>query len=92
MKERSGYQKWRLTVLALLGSKCAVCGNDDIRVLEINHVFNDGYLLTRKHRTGASSGGLTAKHLRLIALGEDDLARYEALCANCHTLRTKGFI
>lgn len=89
----AGYHTLRSAVLSMLGGRCVECGHDDIRVLEINHVHNDGYLLVRENGPGRRvSSGLTYKHLRLIRDGEDPLDRYEALCANCHALRTKGYI
>jgi len=78
----------RSKVIKLLGSKCNNCGCEDVRVLQINHVYNDGHELKR----GGRIRGLDSKHYRAIVRGEDDLSRYELLCANCHMLKTGGYI
>lgn len=92
-RQLRSYHRLRTEVLNMLGGRCAVCGHSDLRVLEINHVNNDGYMLVRVNKhDGRMRGGFTHKNLRLIRDGEDPLDRYEALCANCHALRTKGYI
>ncbi len=56
-----------------LGGKCTVCGDTDIRHLEIDHINNDGY------KEG---------HFRISApnypVSMADPAKYQVLCANCH--------
>lgn len=83
------FKRLRLEVINLLGCRCSNCGNSDWRVLEINHVNNDGHLL--RNAKGRIIG-LQEHHLSAILLGKDDISRYELLCANCHVLRTKGYI
>jgi hypothetical protein len=64
-----------------------VCGNTDMRVLEINHIHNDGNWRKRAHHSG-----FNIRDLRDI-LGDIKIRkRLEVLCANCHALRTKGYI
>jgi hypothetical protein len=76
-------QNLRWEVLESLGGACLHCGLTDLRVLQIDHVFDDGY----KHRKRGSGSYHT--YLRGIAdevyAGSD---RYQALCANCHVLKT----
>ena len=67
----------------LMGGCCKHCGNTDLRVLEIEHTKNDGGYWRKKqgHRP----------HLKRI---RDDLREghntyfVEALCANCHAIKT----
>lgn len=88
MSEGRDRAKLRSRVVELLGSKCTNCGTDDVRVLQINHVENDGHLLKR----GGRIRGFACKHFRAILNGTDPIERYELLCANCHQLRTGGHI
>lgn len=83
------YHRTRAELLRLLGNKCVVCGNDDVRVLEINHVNNDGNW--RKKGPGKGSNGFSGSELRAIIDGKVKV-ELELLCANCHALRTKGYI
>lgn len=84
-KRRAGQKtrrNLRLEVIAALGGTCTHCGISDHRVLEIDHVFDDGYV----HRRPKMS---YHTYLRGIATevqaGSD---RYQALCANCHSIKT----
>lgn len=67
----------RLAAIEYLGGECVICGINDERVLEIDHVNNDGYL-TRgtgvRYHHNITSGKLTGLQL---------------LCANCHAIKTK---
>ena len=78
----------RSVVINMLGGKCSNCGNDDVRVLQIDHKHNDGKELKR----GGRIRGLDAKHYRAIIRGDDPLDRYQLLCANCHSLKTQGYL
>lgn len=65
--------------ITLLGGKCASCGTDDRRVLQFDHIHDDGHLDTK--RDGKSILNSIIKGLR----GQDVL---QLLCANCHHLKT----
>lgn len=75
----------RREVLALLGDCCQVCGIRDERVLQIDHVQNDG----AEHRRAArGTHGYTAawyRELRRVCLEEP--GRLTLLCANCHCIK-----
>lgn len=73
-------RKLRLAVLAKFGNKCAICGFDNPRALQIDHVFGDG-----KADRKAYSNGATPKYLRKIL--EDTSGMYQLLCANCNILK-----
>ena len=82
------YQDVRNEVVLKLGGTCVSCGCDDIRVLELSHVNDDGRW---RQRRAKSTGGFTLPELRSILDGSLD-EELEVLCANCHTLRTKGYL
>ena len=67
----------RHEAIVLLGGRCAECGIDDERVLEIDHVDGD--------RPVAVSGNTI---IREVARGVH-LYRVQLLCANCHTIKTR---
>lgn len=55
---------------------CSMCGVDDLNVLELHHVDNDGREDRKRHGTGA-------KYLRSLK-GRGYPTRLEVLCRNCH--------
>ena len=67
--------KRKMTVISLLGGKCARCGEDDWRVLQVNHVV--GMTKGEFPRSGAPL-------YRAIAAGKRSLEDLELLCANCN--------
>ena len=74
---RNRRDKVKTTVFELLGGKCRRCGNNDIRVLQVNHI---------------NGGGTKDKHLisrnlyKKIASGERVAGDFNLLCANCNVL------
>lgn len=72
----------------MLGSKCTNCGHSDVRVLQIDHRYNDGNKLKR----GGRIRGFDRTHFAAIIRGDDPLDRYQLLCANCHQLKNLGFL
>lgn len=69
----------RIKVLRILGGKCRRCGNEDWRVLQINHKNGGG------HEERSSRGMSGAALVRAILNGRktDDL---DVLCANCNVI------
>lgn len=61
---------------SLLGSKCVKCGFDDVRALQIDHVFGGGSIEFK--------GKTAAQKIRLI---EKNPERYQLLCANCNWIK-----
>jgi 5-methylcytosine-specific restriction endonuclease McrA len=80
-KGRAKFQAERMAVIALLGGKCADCGEDDIRMLEIDHIFNDGSEHKKLRRSPASRN-------RDVLSGTYDASRLQILCGNCHNVKT----
>lgn len=77
---RKKYRNWerKEAIIKKLGGKCVKCGNDDIRVLDINHKDPEV-----KHRY---SNGYTWQ--RRLKDWEENIDDIEILCANCHRIYT----
>jgi hypothetical protein len=75
-KERR--RRLRMAVIAFFGSKCATCGFDDVRALQIDHVFGGG-CKERAERTEQSK--------YYIQVMKDTSGKYQLLCANCNWLK-----
>lgn len=80
-KNRQYRSNARQKALTSLGGKCSICGNDDLRVLQIDHVNNDGNKERRLSRTIIFRKiiNMTSFEARL---------KYQLLCANCHAIKT----
>jgi len=68
-----------MEIMVALGGKCAVCGNDDFRCLDIHHI--DPALKTRP------KDGIYIMSRRLKDW-DANKGNLELLCANCHRLHT----
>jgi hypothetical protein len=66
---------------ALGGAKCARCGFDDIRALQIDHVLGNGYEERKLYPTTTQ---YYKKILAAIVEGSED---YQVLCANCNQIK-----
>ena len=59
--------------------KCEKCGNDDIRLLQFDHIHNDG---TKMRKSGLRlSGGTYTNNMELFK------KTFQVLCANCNVLK-----
>lgn len=74
---RQKYHQMRDETLSLLGGRCAECGFADRRALEIDHI-------EPKSRTGQKQWH---QEMRMVRSRPD---LYQILCANCHTIKSKG--
>jgi hypothetical protein len=66
----------REKVIALLGDKCARCGFDDIRALQVDHVHGGGYKEVK-------AIGPRGVYRRVLFHTSD----YQCLCANCNWIK-----
>jgi len=73
---RVKYWQWRKKAIEVLGGKCVVCGEPDIRVLQVNHL-NGGGLKDLKLNSNS-------KVYRQVAKGERK--DVDLRCANCNIL------
>ena len=81
-KERT-LRRWldgRLVVLGKLGGKCIKCGNNDYRVLQIDHINSDGY--KERKTTGHNNSYYVVK-----AILNGEKKKYQLLCANCNWIK-----
>jgi hypothetical protein len=76
-KERQ--KERRLVVIGILGSKCAKCGFDDYRALQIDHINGNG----NKERKDNKRNNYSA--IKKILAGETK--NYQLLCANCNWIK-----
>ncbi|MCI0349123.1 MAG: hypothetical protein L0Z53_06820 [Acidobacteriales bacterium] len=75
-RRRAYYDTWKTRAFMWHGGRCERCGNNDMRVLQLDHVNNDGRL-ERRHT-----------HLvRVFKRAMLEAERYKLLCANCHVVR-----
>ena len=75
---RKQYAQIKLEIFAALGNKCIECGNEDLRVLQVDHVDGGGHA----HR---KASGSSIKYWMSVM---KDLSPYQLLCANCHAIKT----
>jgi len=80
------YEKIRLEVLARVDPvlKCAVCGYDDTRFLEVNHIKGGG----KKEQRGYEKEGHNLGHnmILLIYFGKRGLEDLNLLCRACNSI------
>lgn len=69
----------RQKILDQYGAVCGWCGNDDFRVLQLDHINQDGYL----HR--AEIGENKIKLTKAVLANPE---RFQLLCANCHCIKS----
>ena len=75
---RRSYRENRGAAIQKLGGECAVCGFDDMRALQIDHV-NGGGTAERKVRGGQAM---------LAGIVKGNTEGYQVLCSNCHSIKT----
>lgn len=63
------------------GVVCRCCGENEIKFLSLDHVFNDGY--AERDKSNRRKGGVPL-YRRLRKLGYPDKHRYQVLCMNCN--------
>ena len=76
-KQKDRYDQFRLKVFNKLGNQCFVCKFNDIRALQIDHLFGGG----SKERQKMNS----CKFLKQVLL--DKKGNYQLLCANCNWIK-----
>lgn len=74
----------RLFVVDILGNKCAKCGFDDPRALQIDHIFGGG--TQTKKELGLNNPHKYYKYLANMDTQELK-ANFQMLCANCNWIK-----
>ncbi len=70
----------RLKVVLKLGGRCAGCGEDDIRVLDVNHINGEGLVRSKKYRRCPK-----ARYADLVAiLTGKTVSHIDVQCCNCN--------
>lgn len=72
-RQRRAVHMQRVRALMLLGGKCETCGNNDMRVLEFDHINGNG----RKERA-------IQAQVKQVFIRPSD---FKILCANCHAIK-----
>lgn len=75
------YRELKDFIFSLLGRKCKFCSTSDLRVLQIDHVEDDGY---KEHQLMGTGWQYLRQVLKTIQLGSN---RYQLLCANCNVIK-----
>lgn len=75
------YRELRSSVFAILGNKCSMCGFDDVRALQVDHINGNG----GKERK--SNNGVTGTYKKIVSLGLKAKKNYQILCANCNWIK-----
>ena len=79
--DRAYVQRTRLKALKCISDivACISCGEEDLQVLQIDHIHNDGATDRIKHGTGQKL------YLHIIRSPQEEIReRYQILCANCN--------
>lgn len=71
----------RLKALEILGNKCVICGFDDVRALEIDHIEGGG---NAERKSGMHS---TKLHNTIIKSPVESKKKYQLLCANHNRIK-----
>lgn len=78
-RRKAHYAERKKAIIDGLGGKCCRCGNDDPRVLDVDHI-DAKKKLRPKHRNYPTP-------IR-VQLWEKETGNLQILCANCHRIKT----
>jgi len=79
--QRRRHAKTREAMLDFFNRKCRICSFNDVRALEIDHVYGDGNI----HSSGTARRNRTPLTVDKIIKAPH---RFQLLCANCHRIKT----
>ena len=70
----------RIELIKYLGGRCVRCQNDDMRVLELDHINGGGYMIRKRDGTN--------RHIRFLSNNpEEAKSIVQVLCANCNRIK-----
>ena len=78
------YRAAREALFDIIGRRCVGCGHPDQRVLEFDHINDDGAEDRRRFK------GARSMLVHYLANPEEARAKLQALCRNCNWLKRKG--
>lgn len=79
IRDRRYVQIVKLRFMAVFGSKCVICGIDDIDLLTVHHVNNNG----AEHRKRVGNSGGRTFYLRVLKSGDFDGLECRCFSCNC---------
>lgn len=79
------YHRLRCDLFEIVGKSCTECRCEDTRVLEFDHIYDDGAGDRRRFKGARSMLDYYVKH------PGEARERLQALCRNCNWLKRKGF-
>jgi hypothetical protein len=88
---RDEFRRLRKKALSILGGKCIICGIEDKRVLQVDHINRTeqgvSVILMRRKPGGRRTSNNTQFYRNIIKgkIGSDEV---QLLCANCHAIKT----
>lgn len=71
----------RHEIIRLLGGRCARCGYEDIRALQIDHIGGGG----TRERIAKNQRGMYVK--MYVEVSQGRTGEYQVLCANCNWIK-----
>jgi len=80
-QNRNWHQTLRMSVITMLGGKCARCGFSDTRILQIDHIEGKGREARKKFGQGVNEWYYYLKH------PEEAKKNLQVLCPNCNWLK-----
>lgn len=69
----------KIALIKELGGKCCICGIDDFRLLDIDHIDRDKKNMFKNHQY---------TNFRRLKEWKENKLNLRLLCANCHRIRT----
>ena len=73
------YWERKIGIMRMLGARCSVCGNEDLRVLDIHHIDPTQKVIPADRQYSWT---------RRLRDWDANLENLELLCANCHRIHT----
>jgi hypothetical protein len=80
--QRLEKQKKKIQIHNLLGSCCVKCGFNDIRALQIDHIYSGGYVERKQYNANPRK-----YYANILISIQNKENKYQLLCANCNWIK-----